>query len=115
MLKSFLKRATTVLVAGMSAVFLLISAMGEETGFPVLTNLIQLRELPQVEARKGYPVQFRGVVTCFDPVYSAIYLQDGHEAVYVRYPIVEARVRPGDEVVVKGFSIAGDHNFIAAA
>jgi hypothetical protein len=44
---------------------------------PTLTTAAQVRRLTPGEAKRGYPVRLRGVVTCFDAAWSLWCVQQG--------------------------------------
>jgi two-component system cell cycle sensor histidine kinase/response regulator CckA len=115
MCKSQFKRAASFGVAAFLLCFAPYFCGAEESPYPLLTSLTEIRHLPQIEARKGYPVEFKATVLCFDAAYSGIYLGAGQEAIYARYPAGEAAMGPGDEVLVKGFTLGAEHNYIAAS
>jgi signal transduction histidine kinase len=53
------------------------------TGLPWLTSASAVRELRPQEARRGYPVRIRGVVTCLQPDHRAFVIQDSTIGLYV--------------------------------
>jgi signal transduction histidine kinase len=50
---------------------------------PVLTTAAEVHRLKREEAQRGYPVKFRGVVTCVLPERQAFILQDASRGLYV--------------------------------
>src|SRR5438105_3634670 len=115
MLNFFHKVAVSLLLAAALAMPFGASSHADESSLPLLTNLRQIRELTQNEARRGYPVEITAIVTCFDASSPAVYLQAGDEAIYARYPLVQTRLKPGDRVTIKGLTLGGAHNFLTAS
>jgi len=73
---------------------------------PVLTTAAEVHRLKREEAQRGYPVKFRGVVTCVVPAYQAFVLQDSSRGLYVE-DHSEIRSRPpkiGEYLEVQGVS-----------
>jgi signal transduction histidine kinase len=73
---------------------------------PVLTRADRLRNLSASDAKKGYPIQLLGVVTCCDP--GLVFVHDGTASVYVESWRHAHRIQPGDRVEVTGVSAPGD-------
>jgi signal transduction histidine kinase len=72
------------------------------TLLPILTKIAQVKSLTQDQARKGYPVKIRGVVTA--PFSTGFFIQDGTWAIYVRREGLELPDNPrtGDYWEVDG-------------
>ena len=68
-----------------------------------LTQIGQLQRLTPQEAKRGYPVRLRGVVTYFRYSSDDLFLQDGTGALYVSPPR-ESSLVPGQLVEVEGIS-----------
>ena len=51
---------------------------------PVLTRVAQIRRLTADQARLGYSVELRGVITYNAPEWGATFLQDSTAGIYVR-------------------------------
>ena len=71
---------------------------------PTITSYTQLRALPEIEAKRGYPVHVSGVVTYFDPNGPDLFLQDKSGAVWVSWTPDLAMVQVGDLLDVRGFT-----------
>lgn len=76
------------LTLGVFSVCLLASGHAEETaatsrGLPTLTTVGAIRKLSADEARRGYPVRIRGVVTLNSPRTSLLFVQDASGGIYV--------------------------------
>ncbi len=88
------------------------AAIGERTPdfAAVLTRVVQVLDLREVEAARAVPVRLRGVVVGeAPPIGKGFVLWDGHDSIYVRDETAGAAgtfVR-GDEVEVEGVSNAG--------
>jgi len=50
---------------------------------PVLTTVGAIRQLAAAEARRGYPVRIRGVITLNNPYTSLMFVQDASGGIYV--------------------------------
>ncbi len=50
---------------------------------PVLTTAVEVHRLKREEAQRGYPVKFRGVITCVLPEHQAFVIQDATRGLYV--------------------------------
>ena len=91
--------ANTLLVAGAKEVELiktapdLLEAATNAAQLPVLTTAAEVHRLKREEARRGYPVKIRGVVTCVLPERQAFTLQDATRGIYV-VDLSESRAFP---------------------
>jgi PAS domain S-box-containing protein len=78
-----------------------------DPNLPTLTSVQQLRVLPREEARQGYPVHVRAVVTYFDLQWHTLFIEDTNSGCFV-FASDQARVlRPGQLVEIEGRSGAG--------
>jgi PAS domain S-box-containing protein len=66
-----------------------------------------VRALSKVEAERGYPVRLRAVVTYADPADNLLFIQEGTDGLYVHPSYRDLGVRPGDSVIVEGFTAPG--------
>jgi signal transduction histidine kinase len=73
---------------------------------PLITRASDLRQLKDVDARRGHPIRLAGVAVCCGPGY-ALFVHDGSEAVYVESRRHVHAARVGDRVFVTGKSAAG--------
>jgi signal transduction histidine kinase/FixJ family two-component response regulator len=73
---------------------------------PLLATIAAVRRLPPVEARRGFPVQVRGVVTYWMKPRNFVFVQDSTAGIFMVN--TGAPVEPGELVDVKGESAAGD-------
>jgi signal transduction histidine kinase/DNA-binding response OmpR family regulator/HPt (histidine-containing phosphotransfer) domain-containing protein len=78
---------------------------GPAAGARPIETIAQVRHLPPVEARRGFPVHVRGVVTYLMRHRNFTFVQDATAGIFVANigPIVE----PGDLVELEGQSAAG--------
>ena len=93
-----------ILVLFLIVLFTLVSK-GERSGrgLPILNRVSQLRRLTPDQAKKGYPVRIRGVVTYYDLAHGDFFVQDATGAMYILPPAGLA-VRAGQYVEVEGIS-----------
>ncbi len=78
---------------------------------PTLTSVAQIRKLSPAEARRGYPVHVRGVLTYYDPASEDCFLDDGTAGVWVDAGTVPRPMRAGDLADVRGRTNTG--SFVA--
>jgi signal transduction histidine kinase/CheY-like chemotaxis protein len=81
------------------------AAEGPAAGARPIETIAQVRRLPPVEARRGFPVRVRGVVTYLMKHRNFTFVQDATAGIFVANigPLVEA----GDLVELRGRSAAG--------
>jgi len=76
---------------------------------PVLTSTAAIHRLPEQEARRGYPIRLRAVVTYYNAFGQSLVVQDGGDGVYVGAGgTTIPHLRAGQYVEVEGFSGPGD-------
>jgi signal transduction histidine kinase/CheY-like chemotaxis protein len=73
---------------------------------PAIATIAEIRRLPPVEARRGFPVQFRAVVTYWMKPRNFVFVQDSTAGIFMVN--AGAPVEPGQLVDVRGESAAGD-------
>jgi signal transduction histidine kinase/CheY-like chemotaxis protein len=73
---------------------------------PAIATIAEIRRLPPVEARRGFPVQFRAVVTYWMKPRNFVFVQDATAGIFMVNN--GAPVEPGQLVDVTGKSAAGD-------
>jgi PAS domain S-box-containing protein len=78
------------------------SARAQNPSLPVLTTTEQIRELSPDQARRGYPVHVRAVVTYCDPVNLDYYVQDSTAGIYVNELQGKFQFKPGQLLEVEG-------------
>jgi signal transduction histidine kinase/DNA-binding response OmpR family regulator len=79
------------------------------TGLPVLTTARQVHTLSESEARRGYPVHLRAVVTYFNPAGRTLVVQDSTDGVFVSVQTNQVpALEPGHLVEVRGQSRPGE-------
>ena len=84
------------------------STTGEgDKGVPTLRRIDRVRELSSEEAKRGYRVSLRGVVTCFRPATGLWFLQDSTAGIEVRPMGKEPALQAGDWVELTGRTAAG--------
>ncbi|HYL93225.1 MAG TPA: ATP-binding protein, partial [Alphaproteobacteria bacterium] len=71
------------------------------SGLPVLTHVIQVRQLTREQARHGYPVHLKAVVTYFDTT-PAMFIQDGTGGTFVDWEPGLPKPQPGQLVDLWG-------------
>ncbi len=74
---------------------------------PVLTSAGTIKQLKREEARKGYQVKLRGVITCVQPEFKSFVIQDSTMGVFVRnWPATDASPpKVGDYCEVEGNTV----------
>lgn len=80
-----------------------------ETGaLPVLTTALQVEQLPPAEAKKGYPIHLKGVVTWISDKRNSLVLQDSTRGVFVmtKPAWVWAPPKVGENFEINGVSMA---------
>ena len=77
---------------------------------PVVTRATDIRKMSISEAKRGYPVRLKGVVTYYDPEEPDLFLQDATTGIWVNLEIVKPNVpvKAGDVVEVEGVTEAPD-------
>ncbi len=75
---------------------------------PTLTHVVEVRLLSIEEARRGYPVQLRGVVTYFEPGTPLLFFQDVTSGVRVRFAGEFPPPAQGQLVELRGRTAAGN-------
>ena len=80
----------------------------ERPNLPLLTRMEQVRNLTLDEAKLGYPVRLRGVVTYFNPTESDLFIQDSTAGIYIDIGDAKVAVRPGQFLEVEGVTAAPD-------
>ena len=73
----------------------------------VLTHAADIRQLTPDEARRGYPVHLRAVITYYDPG-SDLFLQDSSAGIWVEMGGAQPSLQPGDLVDLEGFTSFAD-------
>ncbi|SPE22082.1 putative Histidine kinase [Acidobacteriia bacterium SbA2] len=74
----------------------------------VLETIRQVRELPSENARFGYPIHVRGVVTYSDKAQGDLFVQDSTAGIYVTTDATTLELHSGQTVEVTGISGPGD-------
>ena len=69
-----------------------------------LTSSAQVRSLKPAQARRGYPIQFRAVVTYFDPLSPDLFVQDATGGIWINWSPKLPRPMVGDLLDVDGVS-----------
>ena len=75
---------------------------------PTLTSCAQVRSLSAKEAKRGYPVQIRGVVTYFDAFTPDLFVQDQSGGIWIQWTRGLAEPTVGDLIEVRGSSTQTD-------
>jgi PAS domain S-box-containing protein len=79
-----------------------------KTPLPVLNDVAQIRHLSINQARLGYPVHLRAVVTYFDPTNPDLFIQDSTGGVWVKVVGTKLSASPGDFLDLRGVTAAPD-------
>src|ERR1700728_1981671 len=76
----------------------------------VITKAIDIRSMSISDAKRGYPVRLKGVVTYYDPEEPDLFVQDATTGIWVNLEIVKPNVpvKAGDVVEVEGVTEAPD-------
>jgi signal transduction histidine kinase/CheY-like chemotaxis protein len=90
-----------------------VAGAGQESGLRTLTTAREAHSLPFEEARRGYPVHLRAVVTYYDPYidarHRALFVHDASGGVFVSVPAGPAHSLPAGTLIdVEGVSGPGD-------
>ena len=80
----------------------------------VLTEAGQVHALTVDEAKRGYPVRFRAVVTFYDRSNQYLFVQDESTGIYIDVSDKRSDLMPGMVVEVDGFSDPGEYAPIVA-
>jgi len=93
-----------------SSICVASSSGNTTTQLPVVTKAIDIRKMPASEAKRGYPVRLKGVITYYDPEEPDLFVQDATMGVWVNLEIVKPNVplRAGDLVEVEGLTEVPD-------
>jgi PAS domain S-box-containing protein len=75
---------------------------------PRLDTAATIRRLPVTEAKLGYPVRLRGVITYYDPSWNLLFFQGATEGIYVMTGNQELDVKSGQLAVLTGNTGPGD-------
>ncbi len=78
----------------------------KSNSLPPISTARQFLTLSAEEARRGYPVRLRGLVTYCDPEWRLLFLEDSTAPMFIRLPDTEWKGRAGDLAEVEGSSSA---------
>jgi signal transduction histidine kinase/DNA-binding response OmpR family regulator len=73
----------------------------------LLTKAADIRNLSPAEAAQAHPVALDGVITYYDPVTTALFIQDTSAGIFMNIHGKLQRVKSGDHVLVSGVSDPG--------
>jgi len=85
-----------------------IAGPADASNLPTLTTIQKVRSLKPEEARRGYPVHLRGVVTYFDSVSPDLFLQDATGAVWVKWSPGLPQPETGSVIDLQGMTTCSD-------
>ena len=89
--------------------FALSAALAAEPEtLPTLTSSAAVRSLSPQEARRGYPIHLRAVVTYFDPITPDLFVQDATGGIYIGWTANLPKPAVGDVLVIDGVSTQVD-------
>src|SRR5579862_4588200 len=74
------------------------------SGLPTLTTAEQVRELTADQAKRGYPVRLRAVVTYVDFAVGDFFAQDDTAGIYINEGDRSLGFQPGDLLEIEGIS-----------
>ena len=101
-------RQTRCLAAGICCLAVGFKAWSGPAPDSVLTNVAQVLSLTPGEADRVHAVRVQGIVTCYFPSVSLLFVQDSTGGCYVG-GTEPPDVKVGDSVQVEGFTAAGKH------
>lgn len=102
MCRSHARRAITSWCLAILLITIARGGKGETVKLPTLTSIEKIRTLRPEEARRGYPVHLRAVVTYFDPVSPDLFLQDATGALWVKWSPGMAEPEAGSILDLEG-------------
>src|ERR1700722_18903017 len=88
--------------------FLLWCLAGPLIALPVLRQVSEIRKLSVAEARQGFPVQLRGVVTYFDTIGPDFFFQDASGGIWVHWIVGQPTPEKGDLLELEGVTTQSD-------
>jgi PAS domain S-box-containing protein len=99
-----------VRAASMLALVLTASPLRSKThpALPLLTQAAQIRKLTAEQARLGYPVELRGVITFYAPDFGLTFMQDASAGIFLNVSGPAPEAHPGDLVEVEGVTGRGE-------
>jgi signal transduction histidine kinase len=83
-------------------------ARADAPGLPTLTTIERVRDLKPEQAKRGYPVRLRAIVTYFDPVAPDLFLQDATGAVWVKWSPGLPKPQSGSVLELQGVTTFAD-------
>jgi signal transduction histidine kinase/ActR/RegA family two-component response regulator len=95
----FLPATVLALLSGAPAYGQSASAVG---GLRTLDRLAQIHSLSPAEAKRGYPVHLRAVVTYFDPTAPDLFIQDETGGIWVHWSSGLPLAKPGQLIDLRG-------------
>jgi PAS domain S-box-containing protein len=86
------------------------SAGNSTTSLPLINRAIDIRKMTVSEAKRGYPVRLKGVITYYDPEEPDLFVQDATMGIWVNLEVVKPNVplKAGDLVEVEGITEVPD-------
>jgi signal transduction histidine kinase len=85
-----------------------VACAAESSNLPTLTSIEKVRSLKPEQAKRGYPVHLRAVVTYFDSVSPDMFLQDATGAVWVKWSPGLPEPETGSVVDLQGVTTCSD-------
>jgi signal transduction histidine kinase/DNA-binding response OmpR family regulator len=103
-------RSRILLIVLLVSIWPITSVDAAEPILPALTRAIEIRRMSIADAKLGYPVRLKGVVTYYDPEEPDLFVQDATAGIWVNLEIVKPNVpvKAGDLVEVEGITEAPD-------
>ena len=86
----------------------LVSAISSLSALPVLTKVSDIRKLTVSQARQGFPVLLRGVVTYFDTVGPDMFFQDSTGGVWIHWTEDLPKPKKGQLIELEGVTAQAD-------
>jgi len=78
------------------------------SSLPLLTHIEEVRRLTPDQAKLGYPVRLRAVVTYYGGQGWEFFIQDSTGGIYIQGPEGDYQVQAGQEVEIEGITAPGD-------
>ena len=80
----------------------LVGLAGPVSALPTLTQVAEIRKLKIAEARRGFPVRLRGVVTYFDTMGPDMFFQDASAGIWIHWTEGLPKPQKGQLIELEG-------------
>jgi len=88
---------------------------GTSATLPTLTTIVEIRNLSQEEADRGYPVKFHGVVTFYDSATKTLVVEDSSAGILIDLSKVQTAITIGHEVEIVGTTTSGESSNVVVS